>query len=51
VAKAIRQFSAVPLVPITGFAREEGCEDDFADYLIKPVDPGEVLKVLAGLRG
>jgi CheY-like chemotaxis protein len=50
VAKAIRQFSTVPLVPITAFAREAGCGEDFADYLIKPVDPEEILEVLAALR-
>jgi hypothetical protein len=38
------------LVPIMGFAREEGAGGDFADYLLKPVDPAEVLRVLAGLR-
>ena len=48
VARSIRQEDPrVPLVAMTGYAREENSGADFDHYLVKPVNPEEVLHLLA----
>ena len=51
VARAIRQEDPrVPLVAMTGYAREENTGAEFDHYLVKPVNPEEVLDLLARLE-
>ena len=40
---------ACPLVALTGYAPEEGASSIFDRYLLKPVDPDELLKILGEL--
>jgi CheY-like chemotaxis protein len=49
VARAVRSESVTPLIALTGYAAEEGTSALFDRYLIKPVDPAELGKILGEL--
>ena len=49
VAREVRRRLAVPLVALTGYAAEPGTSSLFDRYLIKPVDPTELLSLLEEL--
>jgi CheY-like chemotaxis protein len=57
VAKQIREHTPCKsslIVAVTGYAdeahRQQGEEAGFDDYLVKPVDPADLLSRLCGLR-
>jgi CheY-like chemotaxis protein len=49
VARAVRSELATPLIALTGYAPEEGTSTLFDHYLVKPVDPAELGKILGEL--
>src|SRR5262249_32892973 len=46
VARAVRSETAIPLIALTGYGPEEGTSSLFDRYLIKPVDPADLEKIL-----
>jgi CheY-like chemotaxis protein len=50
VARTIRDELNVPLIAMTGYAKEEGAGVQFDHYLLKPVSPDALLKLLADPR-
>jgi PAS domain S-box-containing protein len=50
VARELRRQTTIPLVALTGYAPEESTSLLFDAYLVKPVEPEELLAVLASLR-
>ena len=50
VARELRRQSDVPLVALTGYAPEEATSLLFDAYLVKPVQPDELVRVLAEVR-
>jgi CheY-like chemotaxis protein len=49
VARVARERSNATTIAMTGYVREQGSDEDFDDYLIKPVDLSELLMILAEL--
>jgi PAS domain S-box-containing protein len=49
VARAARIETAIPLIALTGYAPEEGTSSLFDRYLVKPVDPLELGRILRDL--
>ncbi|HZW31433.1 MAG TPA: ATP-binding protein [Isosphaeraceae bacterium] len=49
VARAVRSETAIPLIALTGYGPDEGTSALFDRYLVKPVDPGELVKILREL--
>ncbi len=49
LARQLREVIACPLVALTGYAPEEAASSIFDRYLLKPVDPDELLKILGEL--
>jgi PAS domain S-box-containing protein len=47
VAREIRARKPLPLVAMTGYIRDANAAADFDHYLVKPVDPDELLRLLA----
>ena len=50
VARELRRQSDVPLVALTGYAPEEATSLLFDAYLVKPVQPDELVRVLGEVR-
>jgi DNA-binding response OmpR family regulator len=50
VARELRRQTTIPLVAVTGYAPEKATSLLFDAYLVKPVQPDELVAVLAGLR-
>ena len=50
VARELRRRTAIPLVAVTGYAPEKSTSLLFDAYLVKPVQPEELVSVLATLR-
>jgi CheY-like chemotaxis protein/two-component sensor histidine kinase len=50
VARELRRQSDVPLVALTGYAPEDATSLLFDAYLVKPVEPEELVRVLAEVR-
>jgi PAS domain S-box-containing protein len=50
VARELRRQTSIPLVALTGYAPEKTSSLLFDAYLIKPVEPEELVRVLASLR-
>jgi PAS domain S-box-containing protein len=50
VARAMREKTAATLIAMSGYTRDEDAQrPDFDHYLIKPVHPDDLLRILAGL--
>jgi PAS domain S-box-containing protein len=50
VARAMRAKTTATLIAMSGYTRDEDAQGhDFDDYLIKPVNPDDLLDMLAGL--
>ena len=49
VARAVRSETAIPLIALTGYGPDEETSTLFDRYLVKPVDPGELVKILREL--
>ncbi len=49
LARQLREVVACPLVALTGYAPEEAASTIFDRYLLKPVDPDDLLKILGEL--
>ena len=50
VARELRRQTAIPLVAVTGYAPEKSTSLLFDAYLVKPVQPEELVSILATLR-
>lgn len=50
VARELRRRTTIPLVALTGYAPEKSTSLLFHAYLLKPVDPEELVRVLAAVR-
>jgi PAS domain S-box-containing protein len=50
VARQIRSQSSIPLIALSGYAKDEGRDVDFDHYFVKPVKPGDLLALLSTLR-
>jgi CheY-like chemotaxis protein len=50
VARALREKTAAKLIAMSGYTKEEVAQGPlFDDYLVKPVNPDDLLRLLAGL--
>ncbi len=47
VARRIKAERPLPIIAMTGYARESDAPSDFDEYLVKPVDPDALLGLLA----
>jgi PAS domain S-box-containing protein len=47
VARALRCITPARLVAMTGYARDPSACDDLDDYLVKPVNPDDLIRLLA----
>jgi PAS domain S-box-containing protein len=50
VARELRRQTSIPLIALTGYAPETSTSLLFHAYLVKPVQPDELVRVLAKLR-
>ncbi len=49
VARELRRLTSIPLVALTGYAPEKSSSLLFNAYLLKPVEPDELVRVLASV--